>query len=85
MNKLILPLISDSGHSWMKVDNVILQELNIFDRLTPYSPKLSEFSYLEEDVDMTMFLNEAKKAGYELDIRELDIEDFDAYLESLEK
>lgn len=44
-------VFSDPGHSWVKVPILLLRELNIVDKITPYSYMYGQFAYLEEDMD----------------------------------
>jgi len=47
---------SDPGHGWYRVPRKKLIELNIADKITPYSYQYGDKVYLEEDQDMTTFL-----------------------------
>lgn len=47
----------DPAHSWLKVRRQDLEELDIADKITAYSYQRGDYAYLEEDTDMTTFLN----------------------------
>lgn len=42
---------SDPGHSWVRVPILLLRELDIVDKITPFSYMFGQFAYLEEDLD----------------------------------
>ncbi|MCK9369233.1 hypothetical protein M0R04_04780 [Candidatus Dojkabacteria bacterium] len=50
-SKITLVIYSDPGHSWCRVHQTLLEELNIQDKITRYSYKRNGSAYLEEDVD----------------------------------
>lgn len=55
---------SDSGHGWCAVKRKFLQELGILHQITPYSYQRGASVYLEEDCDLTLFVNTyTKKFG----------------------
>lgn len=47
---------SDPGHGWLAVKRTYLKELNILNKITPYSYQKGESVYLEEDCDVTTFI-----------------------------
>lgn len=46
----------DPGHGWLKVKLSELSQLGLTDKITPYSMKRRDAAYLEEDVDMPLFV-----------------------------
>jgi len=50
---------TDPGHSWLAVKKSELKHLGIADKITNYSYEHGDNAYLEEDCDLTTFL-EAK-------------------------
>lgn len=48
---------SDPGHGWLKVKRSELVRLGILDRITSYSYQRGEFVYLEEDCDLSAFMD----------------------------
>ena len=48
---------TDPGHGWLKVPLKILKDLEIEKDITHYSYQKGDFVYLEEDCDMTSFIN----------------------------
>lgn len=54
----------DPGHGWLKVPMKYIKELSIENDISSYSYKLGEFVYLEEDSDVSAFINALfKKTG----------------------
>lgn len=72
--------ISDPGHAWLRVPIKLLEDWNIDILISEYSYRTREFAYLEEDCDAGVFINEAKKRGFEYKIVDKYIEDFRDYL-----
>jgi len=56
---------SDAGHGWLKVPKGKLAQLNIADKITPYSYMKGNFAYLEEDGDLSTFIEALKAKGEE--------------------
>lgn len=54
----------DSGHGWLAVKRVELERLGLLDKVSSYSYHKGRSVYLEEDCDLSMFLN-AKRANGE--------------------
>lgn len=66
--KLHLYLYTDPGHGWLAVKKKLLDELGIAGEISSCSYMRGRTAYLEEDCDMSLFLNAARKAGWELAI-----------------
>jgi hypothetical protein len=49
----------DAGHGWLQVSHKELAELGLTDKISPYSYRDRKFAYLEEDCDLSLFV-EAK-------------------------
>lgn len=62
MSILKLRFHSDPGHGWLEVSKELLAQLDIADKITSYSYALDTVVYLEEDCDMSLFLEAAAKA-----------------------
>lgn len=63
-------MISDPSHGWLKVPVAELERLGIQDNISTYSYVRGDMAYLEEDCDMTTFLNARKERGEETKIKE---------------
>ena len=50
-------LFEDPGHAWLQVTKKELQDLNIAGKITSYSYMDKKYAYLEEDCDLTTFLD----------------------------
>jgi hypothetical protein len=84
MKRLTLNYYTDPGHGWLAVDRADLDALGIADQISAYSYQRAARAYLEEDCDMTTFMNAADRAGWKVNIREhyadrSSIRDFDHY------
>lgn len=47
---------SDGGHAWGKVKRQVLRNLDLEDKISPYSYQLRDNVYLEEDCDLGLLL-----------------------------
>jgi len=55
--------ISDSGHGWLAVDRLHLRALGIEKKISSYSYQCGATVYLEEDCDMSLFLDALEANG----------------------
>ena len=53
----------DPGHGWLEVPIETIRELGLADKITPYSYMDQYSVYLEEDCDLTTFINTLKAHG----------------------
>lgn len=51
---------TDPGHGWLEVDQKDINELGIADKISSYSYMNKTKVYLEEDCDMTLFIEAFK-------------------------
>lgn len=58
----------DAGHGWLRVPLAELQALGIADSITGYSYKDAQHAYLEEDLDLSTFINAKGVQWQDLDI-----------------
>jgi len=76
----------DPGHGWVKVSKKLLKDLGIDEKITSYSYMRGEHAYLEEDLDLTTFMDAMEKAGKPVNFNEFHtnrsskIRGYDAYL-----
>lgn len=61
---LELCFFEDAGHGWLQVPKNILENLNIANNITPYSYMHRDYVYLEQDLDMTTFMNAIKQSDH---------------------
>lgn len=61
---------SDAGHGWLAVKTRELVELGIADKITAYSYTKGQSSYLEEDCDMTLYVNTQRDRGVTVEVRD---------------
>lgn len=62
--------IVDPGHGWLKVPCKLLCELGITKNITPYSYVKGEYAYLEEDCDLTTFMNAMRLQKSDVQIKQ---------------
>lgn len=55
---------ADSGHGWAKIKRSELVKLNIADLISQYSYERGEYAYLEEDCDLSTYINALRNNGY---------------------
>jgi len=61
---------SDPGHAWLAVKTRELSELGIADKISQFSFVKGKTTYLEEDADMTVYVNAQKERGVTVEIRQ---------------
>ncbi len=74
-------ILESPTHSWLRVPLFELDELNISEEISPFSYTDGEFVYLEEDMDMGIFLMQLqaiadKPLDWETEIERRDVDDF---------
>ena len=57
MDNKIIKIYSDSGHAWARIDRIDLIHLNIIDKISKYSYQKNGYVYLEEDSDLSHYVN----------------------------
>ncbi len=66
----------DPGHGWLEVPFSMLRALNIEDKITPYSYMKGKTAFLEEDCDLSTFLQAYRlRFGHDPNMAELHTED----------
>jgi hypothetical protein len=60
----------DPGHGWLAVKLKELQDLNIVDKISSCSYIRGKTAYLEEDCDLSIFMEAREKAGKPLNIND---------------
>ncbi|NDH66864.1 MAG: hypothetical protein EBY22_02945 [Gammaproteobacteria bacterium] len=68
---LKLQFFTDPGHGWIKVKKTDLVKLGIADKISPYSYMRTDFAYLEEDCDASLYLGALKQRGIEFQLLNL--------------
>lgn len=61
----VIQSFSDPGHGWSKVKRSELIKLDILNKITSCSYQRGEYVYLEEDCDLTTYVNALKSTGIE--------------------
>lgn len=54
---------SDPGHGWLRVPLRLLKSLDIADKISPFSYMRTEYAYLEEDRDASLFVSVMNEAN----------------------
>ncbi len=63
---------SDPGHGWLEVPLSMLRALQIADKITPYSYMKGKTAFLEEDCDLSTFLQAYRlRFGHDPNMAEL--------------
>jgi hypothetical protein len=65
--KKMYTYMTDPGHGWLSVPYSDLEELGLVDKISPYSYMNASRVFLEEDGDMSMFLEAAARAGWKIE------------------
>jgi hypothetical protein len=63
---------SDPSHSWVRVPRDVLNKLNISEFITSFSYQRGEHVYLEEDFDLSTFVDACKRNNKEVKFRYFD-------------
>ncbi len=67
--KKVFHFYADPGHGWLAVKKQYLVKLGIAEQITRFSYRRGDTVYLEEDCDLSRFLDAVKKYGDEADIK----------------
>jgi hypothetical protein len=70
MQTQTLTFFHDPGHGWLQVPLTLVVDAGVSQDISLYSYTDKKFAYLEEDLDMTIFLNAAKEMGMEFTIED---------------
>jgi hypothetical protein len=62
--------ICDPSHGWGEVPISLINELRIGEKISRYSYINGDNAYLEEDCDLSLFLNKMEKRGIKVDFSE---------------
>jgi len=57
---------ADPSHGWAVVPVKDLEKFGLMDKISEYSYRKGDTAYLEEDLDLTTFVETLKGLGYEL-------------------
>jgi hypothetical protein len=52
-----LKFYADHGHGWLEVPRTQLEDMDIEEKISSFSYQNGDFVYLEEDCDLTIYLN----------------------------
>jgi len=67
---VVIHIYADAGHAWGKVPKWHLDVLGIRETITEYSYQNGDFAYLEEDCDLTRYINALTDEGITYRFRE---------------
>lgn len=73
-------VISDPGHSWVKVPYKDLEDSGVEFEISEFSYRTRRDAFLEEDCDAGVFLDALKRKGIEVKLVMVEVPDFDAFL-----
>jgi len=63
--------ISDPGHGWLEVSREEVNRLGIADEVSHYSYQYRDKVYLEEDCDLSTFIEAKKAVGEQIELVEV--------------
>ena len=71
MTKRTVTMCSDPAHGWLRVNTKDIADLGIGEKVSAYSYLSSggRITYLEEDSDATLYMKEAEKRGWEIEVK----------------
>jgi hypothetical protein len=61
-----VPFYADPGHGWAKVTRTELRKLNLLDKISSYSYQRGKHVYLEEDCDLSLYIEALQLRGIQL-------------------
>jgi hypothetical protein len=76
---------SDPGHGWLNVKLDELKELGIADKISGYSYQRGNDVYLEEDCDMSTFMNAMEAKGVQVKLAFINERENDSFIRSLRR
>lgn len=76
---------SDPGHGWLHVKLDELVELGIQDKISHYSYIRGNDVYLEEDCDMSTFMNAMEAKGVQIKLAYINEPNNDSFIRSLRR
>jgi hypothetical protein len=68
--------IETAGHGYLLVPKSDLRALGILDDISPWSPESKDGMALEEDLDMSIFMQAVEDAGWEIEMDNQYIENW---------
>lgn len=72
MEKVTKRFFSDAGHGWLSVKYQELVDMGIEDQITKYSYVNGKSAYLEEDVDMAIYIKAMENNGVSVEFDHRD-------------
>ena len=85
LTELVYDFYSDPGHGWLQVKLDELVELGIQDKISHYSYIRGDTVYLEEDCDMSTFMNAMEAQGITVKLAFINERDQDSFIRGLRK
>ena len=68
--KLEITFHSDPSHGWAQIPHQLIHELGISQRISRYSYADQHYAYLEEDCDLSLFMQTAEGKGWEINFKD---------------
>jgi hypothetical protein len=85
LTSLTYKFYSDPGHGWLQVKLDELVELGIQDKISHYSYIKGDTVYLEEDCDMSTFMNAMEAQGITVKLAFINEREQDSFIRKLRK
>jgi hypothetical protein len=70
MKTKTIQVFADPGHAWAKVSKKELEKLGIQEKISGYSYQRNGFAFLEEDCDLSIYLETLKQNGVGVKFKE---------------
>ena len=68
--KIELTFYSDPSHGWGQIPHHLIDDLGIGSKISGYSYKDLDCAYLEEDCDLSIFMQSAEAKGWKITFKE---------------
>ena len=69
MKKITLQVFTDPGHGWIKISLNHLKQLNLIEKITPFSFINNKHAYLEEDCDASLLIKTLEESNVSYEFR----------------
>jgi hypothetical protein len=68
--KLEITFHSDPSHGWAEIPHHLIHQLRIEQKISRYSYADQHYTYLEEDCDLSLFMQTAEAKGWEITFKD---------------
>jgi hypothetical protein len=68
--KLEINFYSDPSHGWAQIPHQLIHQLGISEKISNYSYTDQHYAYLEEDCDLSLFMQKAEAEGWQIQFKD---------------